>query len=57
MHNTASRGCAKEQHMLTHFDMLLSVIAKHKREAEDLWKAVFITRQLLVRVITIILWL
>lgn len=51
----ASRGCAKEQHMLTHFDMLLSVIAKHKREAGDLWKAVFITQQLLVRVIAVIL--
>ena len=50
-----SGGCAKEQHMLTHFDMLLSVIAKHKREAGDFWKAVFITQQLLVRVITVIL--
>lgn len=29
--------------MLTHFNMLLSLAAKHKSEAGDLWKAVFIT--------------
>lgn len=47
MQNTG-RGSAKEQHMLTQFDMLLSVIARQKSEAGDLWKAVHITQKVLV---------